>query len=140
VLERVVFMGRGDAEDTPAEPDWVVVSINTPGRGAADLVPGWRAVLHQEFHDLDTEHSDMPIFSHRIFSHDQAREVWDFICSHARHIEGVMVHCHAGIHRSAAIAKALAEHFGAPFPPEYDQHNMLVFRKMLETAPALSAN
>jgi hypothetical protein len=91
VLGTVVFTGRGDAEDTPPQPDWVVISINTPGRGAADLAPGWGAVLHQEFHDLDAEHAEMPIFSHRIFSHDLAREVWAFICPHAPHINGVMV-------------------------------------------------
>ena len=131
-------MSRGDAKDTPARSDWAVISINTPRRGTADLLPGWRAVLHQEFHDLDTEHADMPLFSHKIFSHDQAREIWTFVDSQAPHINGILVHCHAGIHRSAAVAKAIAEEYSLPFPADYDMHNVLVLRKLQETTLRLA--
>jgi predicted protein tyrosine phosphatase len=70
----------------------------------------------------------------RVFSHNRAREIWDFVQGHAPHVQGLMVHCHAGIQRSATVAKAVAEQCGLTFPPAYDIYNKLVYRKPRETA------
>ena len=136
MLSRVVFMGRGDAEDAVADPKWAVISIATPGRPAADLQEGWHAVLQLSFKDVESGFNpEMPNFQNKAhaFTDEQARAIWTFMEERAPHIEGLLVHCHAGVSRSAAVAKAVAEGYELAFPAEYDSYNKFVFGKLKDS-------
>lgn len=136
MLSKVIFMGRGDAEDAVANPKWTVTSIATPGRSAADLQEGWRGVLRLWFKDVESGFNpEMPIFQNKdhAFTDAQAAAIWAFMDEQAPHVEGLLVHCYAGVSRSAAVAKAVAARYRLLFPAEYDSHNKFVFGKLMES-------
>ncbi|QKE38982.1 hypothetical protein [Ferrovum myxofaciens] len=128
-LKTVIFMGRIEAEAEPARSDWAVISLSEWGSETAKLKDGWYAVLRQEFHDIDQEMPDEPYV---LFSEDQAREMIRFVETvEANGIDGILVHCRAGISRSAAVAKWIAGRYDLPFPEGYSLYNKHVFRVLL---------
>ena len=120
-------MGRIEAELEPARPDWVVISLSEWGAEPAKLRDGWRDVLRQEFHDIDE-----PQEPYDLCTPDQAREIIRFVDAHAGNSRGILVHCRAGISRSAAVAKWIALKYGLPFPDGYALYNKHVFRLLSE--------
>ncbi len=128
-LKSVIFMGRIEAAAEPARPDWAVISLSEWGAGPAKLKEGWQAVLRLEFHDIEQE---VPGEPYDLFSEDQARQIIEFV-QNARSsgVTGVLVHCRAGISRSAAVAKWIAGKYGLPFPEDYDSYNKYVYRLLV---------
>ncbi len=131
MLKSVVFMGRIEAEHEPARHDWVVISLSEWGAEPAKLRDGWRDVLRQEFHDIDE-----PQEPYDLFTPDQAREINRFVDAHAGNSRGILVHCRAGISRSAAVAKWIAGRYDLPFPEGYSLYNKHVFRLLISAENA----
>ena len=95
----------------------VVISITSPGN-TAPLQEGWDAVLRVKFHGQnhvpknDPPRGSFPGYKPKPivpFSDLIAYEI-DGFC-HANHMKNVMVHCHAGVHRSVAVAWYLHDVF-----------------------------
>jgi predicted protein tyrosine phosphatase len=123
-------MGRIEAEAEPARPDWVVISLSEWGAAPAKLKEGWGDVLRMEFHDIEKEVPDEP---YDLFSEGQAREIVQFVQNaHTSGATGILVHCRAGISRSAAVAKWIAEQHGLPFNEQYSLYNRHVFKLLSE--------
>lgn len=109
---------------------WRVISICEPLAPAAALSPTWNAVLHLKFDDIDT-----PNELRTTFSAGHAALILDFVeQASAENIDGILVHCHAGISRSAAVAKFIAEQHQLPFPERYSVYNRHVYRLLRCTA------
>ena len=125
-LKNVLFMGRIEAESEKPRPDWAVISITEQGADLARLQGGWGAVLRQEFHDIDAIKPDEPYV---LFSEAQAQEIVRFVnTAEDKGLVGVLVHCKAGISRSAAVAKWIAGRYGLFFPENYGLYNKYVFK------------
>ena len=122
-LKTVIFMGRIEAEAEPARTDWAVISLSEWGSEPVKLKDGWYAVLRQEFHDIDE-----PQEPYDLFTPDQAQEIIRFVDAHAGNSRGILVHCRAGISRSAAVAKWIAGRYDLPFPEGYSLYNKHVFK------------
>jgi hypothetical protein len=62
-----------------------------------------------------------------------ARAIIEFVtrCNDEK-VEGILVHCYAGISRSAAVAKWVSERHGQSFPAEYAEYNKHVYTTLLE--------
>lgn len=118
-------MSRGDAEDLPGRADWAVISISDAAHGPAQLKPGWRNVLRLEFYDRDK-----PTLGLTTFNDTHAKAILDFLELVAPHVDGIAVHCFAGISRSAAVAKFIAEMFRIEVPGNFAQPNQLVFETL----------
>lgn len=131
-MEQVIFTSRGEAEAQPAKPNWAVISISDAGHGPANLQPGWFDVLRLDFYDRE-----MPTIGLNLFTLEQARTIVEFVKAVAPQVDGILVHCFAGISRSAAVAKYIACTHGLPFPADYAYQNRLVFR-LLNEAHSLS--
>jgi predicted protein tyrosine phosphatase len=130
-LKSVIFMGRVEAAAEPARPDWAVISLSEWGAEPAKLKDGWQAILRMEFHDIEELVPDEP---YDLFSEDQARQIIEFVADmNAYGVVGVLVHCRAGISRSAAVAKWIAGKYGLPFPESYSLYNKHVFKLLNET-------
>lgn len=115
-----------------------MISLSDPDAalGEAKLIPGWHAVHRITFHDIDPNHSsgEMEEFL-ECMTEDQAKAIADFVREIASEVEGVLVHCNAGVSRSAAVAKWIAEQYALPFNLRYDKYNPHVYR-MLRQATA----
>lgn len=70
-----------------------------------------------------------------LFSEIDAHSVIEFVTKvDATNCDRVMVHCKAGISRSAAIAKWIALHYYLPFEHNYSQYNRHVFDLLCKLA------
>lgn len=134
VLKKVIFVSRNSAENTVGWNDWAMISINEPfsAIGEAKLIPGWFDTHRTLFHDVDPSIGCGE--PHVLMDNKQAKEIVDFVHSVAPHVDGIVVHCKAGISRSAAVAKWIAFEFGIPFNNKYARYNKFVFDLMLEEA------
>lgn len=122
-LKNVMFTGREQAESRHGWPDWAIISISEPDYYPANLQPGWHSVLRLEFDDI-VETRDPYV----LFTHQQARVIIEFVREcHIRSCEGILVHCKAGVSRSAAVAKWVSEKHHLAFPAGYDLYNRHVY-------------
>lgn len=130
-MKRVLFVPRTVAEAVEHTPHrrLGVISITTPGDGEAELHDGWVAVMRLAFDDVDApEGADVA------FDALMARDIVLWVFAHKDEIDMLIVHCDAGISRSAAVAKWVAETFGLPFPEGYPLYNKRVYRMLVEAA------
>jgi predicted protein tyrosine phosphatase len=129
-LKNIMFCSKKEAEQKAAWSDWAVISITCPYTHPARLKEGWHSILRLEFDDID-----VPEEPCQMFSEQQAREIIAFaqdLQNADRRCTGVLVHCTAGISRSAAIAKWLADRYQLPFPEKYSLYNKLVYQVLRE--------
>lgn len=116
MLRSVDFLSRANAEALPARDDHVMVSISEPEAPPACLALPEERILRLSFHDVDP--AGNPDGTWQLFDEEQARSVMDFLDQ----IQGsaapwdLLVHCRAGISRSAAVALFAEAHTGCAFP------------------------
>ncbi len=134
-VERVLFVGKHAAESNMPWPDWAVISITDfDGYGTADIKKGWHSILRVAFHDVDPARtSDEPDVE---MTADHARQIVEFVRNLPTDVKGVMVHCQAGVSRSAAVAKWIAGEFRIPFDGRYDRYNRHVYKLLVEVGKA----
>ena len=133
-----MFVSRTAAENTAGWDNWAVISITEPDSffGEAKLLHGWYAVNRSCFHDADPARD---CGEPRVLMNDkQAIEIVDYAHAVAPHVEGILVHCKAGISRSAAVAKWIAETFGLPFNHRYESFNKYVYEQLVMAAKVRS--
>lgn len=135
-MHSILVAGRADAAGMPARADWVVVSIRDPGKPAPLLRRGWRAVLSLEFHDKEDLEIVRMTGLWRLFTPCDAALCWKFIAAHRSGAAGLLVHCEAGLSRSPAIARAVAERIGLRCDDAWPRGNLHVYATMRESAYA----
>src|SRR6516225_1654715 len=111
VVKQVLFASQAEAEKLAGLSDWIVISITGPADPPAALKEGWGDILRLSFDDIDFAQDDM-----RPISAEDATRLVQFVRKYADTVDGVLVHCLAGISRSAAVAKFIAEKYQLPFP------------------------
>ena len=128
-LKKVIFTDRQSAEGKDGFATWAVISISEPDYYPANLQEGWHSVLRLEFHDVDAAFGE-----YTVFSESNAKSIIEFARkAHEGACEGIMVHCKAGISRSAAVAKWIAERYELPFNHGYMLYNKLIYRMLRES-------
>ncbi len=130
MLNKVMFVNRNAAENTPGFEDWGLISITELGSTKANLIGAWYAVHLSEFDD-EIPHHDLSK-STVLITEDHAMDIVDFVYSIAPHVKGVMVHCKGGVSRSAAVAKWIAITFNLPFNHDYKEYNKYVYHQLNE--------
>lgn len=125
MISQIQYMGRGDAEDEPARPNWAVISIHDSRLGPAKLKDGWFDILRLNFYDRENEVPGLPTFTIK-----QAQETVTFLEHVCPKIDGIIIHCHAGLSRSPAIAKFIAQKYGIDFDHKSSQYNKMVFNTL----------
>jgi predicted protein tyrosine phosphatase len=121
MLKTILFCDKPTAERNEGQPDWAVISI-TGFAQSASLRDGWLDVLRLEFYDTDDKDT---IFSFNVLQADQINRFVDKVKEQGA--AGILVHCHAGVSRSAAVAKWIARREGLPFNDRYELYNKLVY-------------
>lgn len=148
---RVTHISRRLAKSIKHPPaNAAIISIYTPGDRPCWLSPEWAAVHKSCFFDSEAWEKPPVILgkenSYRDFypciSIPQAERIYSFIIFWVdRGIETFMVHCDAGISRSAAIALFIAEKYGDPtFNMEYAVYNRTVYRMLKEVEHGRTEN
>ena len=96
----------------------------------AELRSGWFAICRQSFHDVDPDKGC--IVPHVLMTTHNALSIVEFVHRVAPDVDGIMVHCKAGISRSAAVAKWIAEKYELPLEHRYESYNRHVYRLLKE--------
>lgn len=103
---KISVYSRSEIEKVKFSQSHIIISITTVKRDVAQIHENELCVgiLRLTFPDL--ERGNYP----DLFSHSQARQIWDFVLKHST-VDLIAIHCDAGMSRSPAIAAALAERF-----------------------------
>lgn len=131
-LKRVMFVGRYSAETCGPWSDFALISLNDPNAkdGDAMIPKGWHDVLRLSFHDITPDTLD-PENNYTLADDSQAKQIVDFVRKASPDVEGIIVHCRAGISRSAAVAKWICGQYQIPFNPSYDLYNKFLYRMLI---------
>ena len=137
----VCYVSEAEALQLAPRPDWALISITEPGRDAPLVAPlSWGALLRIRFADAEYDAAMLARLSARGVHVDP--DAKGFPCSRhavtirafltrldaAPHITSLVIHCHAGQRRSAAVAKYACETLGAAgFDPSYQGYNKTVY-------------
>lgn len=130
---KIHFVSQIVAEQMQPNDKMACISVTSPN-GWAKLKNNWKDVLRLEFDDIDRLHPDISLLvGTNLFSKDQAQEVVEFLDKN-KDVDELIVHCMAGISRSAAIARFAAERFNCndflrKFE-KYDLYNKHVYRML----------
>lgn len=95
-----------------------IISITDPDRGVPAFKPNENrlGILHLQFYDLEDISAQMEPkdaveylaqFGHGLFKDEQAAEIVDFVEGIKDRIKGILIHCEAGVSRSAAVAAVI---------------------------------
>ena len=116
----------------PNIPDCIIISITDThsDRNHFAQNPHIRAVLNLKFDDVDFGENDC------ICSNDGIKII-DFVNKHLNHVDKIVVHCEAGVSRSAGVCAALMLIVNGDDSPIFDSArfcpNMSCYRTVLET-------
>ena len=129
MLTKVIFVGRYSAENCGPWSDFALISLNDPGAkdGDAMIPDGWHEVLRLSFHDITPETLDLES-SYTLMTDKHAQAIIDFVREVAPNVNGILVHCRAGISRSAAVVKWITNEYQLPFNSNYEKYNAFVYR------------
>lgn len=122
-----------------------IISITDPNNELPVFPPNEKriAVLGQHFYDIDFSKKMTPldefdmkkIYGHGLFTDDQAREIVAFVRRHIDATKLLIIHCDAGVSRSAGVAGAILKATTGSdekiFKDPMFIPNMWVYRKVL---------
>jgi predicted protein tyrosine phosphatase len=126
----------------PGDPNAVMVSINDPGFEPARLADGFAAVLRVAFWDVPGEQPIVgELNGQRLcfapITEEQAGDIVEFIARWHELPDGpeiLLVHCRAGISRSAALARYAAQRYRLELAQTAEFANPEVLRKLRRAA------
>lgn len=107
-MRRILFMSREAAANYKPGADAALVSIRDVTQEPLVPRPGWADIVDVRFADVDTADRGLELFG---TSHAQA--IVEFVRKNQDR-EELVVHCHAGYSRSAAVALFASELLGTP--------------------------
>lgn len=134
-----LIVGRAEAEAVDPLVPYIYISIRDIGSDRPRLPknPYFRGGIRLQFDDVQYS-----TFQYKTITPRQARAIADFVKKNIRKADLVLVHCEAGISRSAAVAAAIMRYYwGDDRPvfrhPRYNP-NMTVYRAVLKALRAKS--
>lgn len=143
---RVRFVSEAVAMSLPARPDAAMISITEPGRFAPlKNAEKWGALLRVQFADAEYDAAMIERLQARgiAFNPDEkgfpsqgvAIEIRAFLDGLKEvELKELVIHCHAGQRRSAAVARYAAETLGGRLVADCDGHNKTVYSLLCEPA------
>jgi predicted protein tyrosine phosphatase len=129
-VNRVEFVSRREAEAMRPKSDAnvAIISINSDDK-LANLSENWKYKLPLIFEDIDKPlvHKGRELI---LFNGQMAKRIIEFVDSIQNDITVLIVHCDAGVSRSAAVAKFIAEMYHLEIPETYSIYNRHIYRTL----------
>lgn len=101
---KIIVMSMFDATNFHHENAWAAISIASEV-GANPILKTQNRIglLELQFEDIDKPNNS----THLFFNSNQAQQILDFVEEFYNKIEVLLIHCHAGMSRSPAVAAAI---------------------------------
>jgi predicted protein tyrosine phosphatase len=122
MFKSVKYTGQFEAEEMIPEDNQVMISITD--FGPADL-HRWDLEKLLKLSFIDVE-----VLAEYCFTKDQARLIIDDVKKWETGVDEIIVHCFAGVSRSAGVAKWIAEKYNLEFEDEYNDYNKMVYNML----------
>ena len=134
-LNKVMSVGRYSAETCGPWSDFALIRIveSDASEGYANIQDGWHDVLRLSFHDILPSTPDVDS-AYILMRDEDAKAIVDFVRNVAPNVDGIIVHCKAGISRSAAVAKWICGEHSVPFNTLYNKYNEFIYRMLILAA------
>ncbi len=139
----IVVRNRAEAQHYWTERNHAIVSITDP-KSESVTFPGQYATdiknrfgIHRtQFFDSDIRHAKF-FDKYPPMTEVQATEIWLFVQSVEKEIEELLVHCEAGVSRSASVAAAISRYLGENDDDWFKFYipNRYVYRTLIRTMP-----
>jgi predicted protein tyrosine phosphatase len=123
VLKRILFVSQQRAEAMAGHPRRALISITDGRLPQANLQDQWLSVLRVAFDDVDPANGPLDDPDVRPLTVGQAQTIAEFVLTLPPEARTLVVHCKAGISRSAGVARAVARCLGLRFPHDYLEYN-----------------
>lgn len=145
IIKTVHVAQRVAEKYSPEERNNVaIISITGSHDDDAILHPNFKKILRLKFDDIDQEILDDPR-NRRVYKGINSEQA-DLIIAFVEELLDdeeewyVVVHCHAGISRSAAVSKYISDRADLHFPEDYKVYNKMVYSRLLKPMPQYSEN
>lgn len=107
------FVAREVAEAFEPQANWALIGLVEPGgQGPIETIDKWKHSLVLECHDADPEkypnHKNAKHLN-VLFTKDHAKQIIAFVNALPKDMARIVVHCEAGVSRSAAVAQFIGE-------------------------------
>ena len=129
---KIKVLNRETFENFKSDESFVVISITDPNSEKVKIKNKPIDILFLQFYDLDKDTAIFP-YSRFIFNTNQAEQILNFIEEYKDKVNLIVVHCEAGISRSAGVAGALSLIYNGS-DEYYFKHylpNIFVYRTIL---------
>lgn len=134
MIDSLEYLSLDEAMQFVPDKSTVAISILSPRRVPAALHADINPILRLYFEDTTAREDEQPRAG--VFSEEQARQVIDFIREHHGHPESrhLLIHCEAGISRSAAVAVFAASECRLPLTGQFAFLNPWVLGMLVKIA------
>jgi predicted protein tyrosine phosphatase len=136
-IKSVSFISQFLAERLDPLPNAAMISIANPGE-TVTLREGWASLLRVGVADSSYDEETIGFFgrmwwvsSYGFPAKVHALAIREFLDGLSSASDTLIVHCGAGVSRSAAVAKYAAERYQVPFPDDYHRHNEALYRLLV---------
>jgi predicted protein tyrosine phosphatase len=129
---QTIFISRVEAESMVGQYDTIALISIYDDEGAPQLKATFKNLLGLQFSDIDYF---IPAYPHlTIFEEDHAKAIIRFLKELPADVKTIIVHCYAGISRSAAVCKFIADMFHIEgFNHYYPLYNKHIYKVLTET-------
>jgi predicted protein tyrosine phosphatase len=139
---RVSFCSRGVVVATTPDPNTALISLTDPTAAPPQLDwDAWHSYLKLQFFDFDltliTDPEDLRYVRERyrpLMNPNIARTIVSFVHRAMKAKVNILVHCEAGVSRSAAVAKWITDQYNLPRfnAVALMQHNRYVYQLLVD--------
>ena len=129
---KIKVLSRQAFEEFKSDESFIVISITDPNSEKVKIKNKPIDILSLQFFDLDKDIGQFP-YSQFIFTINQAQQILNFVKKYKNKVNLIIVHCEAGISRSAGVAGALSLIYNGTDEYYFEKYlpNMFVYRKIL---------
>ena len=129
-MTQILFISQADFKEkwniNPPDNSVCISIVDPTSAKKPKINDKWQKSLRLEFYDYDTEDDSG-------FGKKEAKEICEFVDQISQmQLDYIIVHCYAGISRSAAVAKFISIICNLRFPEHYILHNKYIFTTLLK--------
>jgi len=136
VLGKILVLPKRAFEEFSTNKTWACISISDTFTFDAGMFPVITEVNRSYMIRLGFDDISRPKPGLTEMDIEQAKSIWDFVDQIWNEVDLLVIHCNAGMCRSPAVARAIAEKYYPETAELYNQlyhPNKLVYRLMKET-------